>query len=134
MKLRSCLVALVICGCAIAVAGVRKARSSQTSDPVALSPQLYKVRLENSYVRVLEYRSPPGQKEPLHSHPPGIVYSLSDYTIRITDADGRARESNGKTGEVEWRDHTTHASENVGKTDVHVLAIELKMPLGKSAQ
>jgi hypothetical protein len=83
---------------------------------------------------VLEYRSPPGQKEPLHSHPPGIVYSLSDYTIRITDAGSRTKQTDGKTGEVEWRDHTTHASENVGKTDVHVLAIALKMPLGKSAQ
>jgi hypothetical protein len=48
MKLRNCLIAFVIGGCAVAVAGVRKAQPGQLSDPVAPSPQLYKVRLENS--------------------------------------------------------------------------------------
>jgi hypothetical protein len=40
-------------------------------------------------VRVLEYRLKPGEKEPMHSHPAGVVYVL--------------------TGESIWRDPVTHA-------------------------
>lgn len=39
-------------------------------DPVQLSPQYYKVRLDNARVRVLEFRSRPGDKEAMHSPPP----------------------------------------------------------------
>jgi hypothetical protein len=48
------------------------------SDPVKLTPHMYKVRLENAYVRVLEYHSEPGEKEPMHFHPPGVVYYFSE--------------------------------------------------------
>lgn len=40
-------------------------------DPVKLSPQYYKVRLDNARVRVLEYHLKPGEKEMMHSHPEG---------------------------------------------------------------
>ena len=40
-------------------------------DPVKLSPQYYKVRLDNARVRVLEYHLKPGEKEMMHSHPRG---------------------------------------------------------------
>ena len=96
------------------------------SDPVKLSPQLYKVRLENDRVRVLEYRLKPGDKEPMHSHPPGVVYVFSDANFRTTSADGSTSDGPSVAGEVHWRDFTTHAAENIGKTEAHALAIELK--------
>ena len=99
------------------------------SDPVKLTPHMYQVRLENAYVRVLEYHSEPGEKETMHFHPPGVVYTLSDATIRMTDRQGHAEEHHLKAGEVTWRNKTWHASENTGKTELHALAIELKMPL-----
>ena len=40
-------------------------------DAVAVSPQLYKVRLENDRVRVLEFRMKPGQTEPT-ARPPAL--------------------------------------------------------------
>lgn len=43
-------------------------------DPVQLSPQYYKVRLDNARVRVLEFRSRPGDKEAMHSPPPKGSY------------------------------------------------------------
>jgi len=101
----------------------------QESDPVKLSPHMYQVRLENAYVRVLEYRSEPGEKETMHFHPPGVVYYLSDGAMRVTDRQGHTEEHHLNAGEVTWRNKTWHAAENTGKTEVHALAVELKMAL-----
>ena len=108
---------------------LRGEAQEKESDPVKLSPHMYQVRLENAYVRVLEYHSKPGEKEPMHFHPPGIVYALSDATIKLTDGQAHSEEHHFKTGEVSWRNKTWHASENTGATELHVVAIELKMPL-----
>jgi beta-alanine degradation protein BauB len=102
---------------------------TKESDPVKVTPHMYQVRLENAYVRVLEYRSEPGEKEAMHFHPPGVVYSLSDATMVITDREGHTEKHTVKAGEVSWRNKTWHAAENVGTTEIHALAIELKMPL-----
>ena len=79
--------------------GVVTAAEPET-DPVKLSPQLYDVRFENERLRVLEYRAKPGQKEPMHSHPPGVVYLFSDSIMRTTLPDGTTSESPRKAGEL----------------------------------
>lgn len=91
-----------------------------------LSPEYYTVRFENDRVRVLEYRLKPGQKEVQHSHPPGVVYLLADATLQVTDGNGKVSTADGKAGAVSWRDFTVHSAENVGKTEAHAIAIELK--------
>ena len=95
-------------------------------DPVKLSPQYYKVLLDNDEVRVLEFHFKPGEKEPMHSHPRGIVYSLADARIKVSFPDGKTEESAIKNGEARWRDAVTHAVENIGTTEAHVVAVELK--------
>jgi len=99
-------------------------------DPVKISPQYYKVAVDNEYVRVLEYRLKPGQKEPMHSHPCGVVYYLTGAKWKATSADGKVTESETTAGEIIWRDPTTHAAENIGKTEARALAIELKGSCG----
>jgi len=95
-------------------------------DPVKASPQYYEVLLENDQVRVLEYHVKPGEKEPMHSHPGGVVYVLSGGKLRFSYPDGRTEERAAGTGETIWRDPTTHAVENVGDTEAHAIAIDLK--------
>jgi len=95
-------------------------------DPVKQSPQYYTVRIDNDRVRVLEYHLPSGQREPMHSHPPGIVFITGDARLRTTLPDGSASEGSFKAGEVHWRDATTHAAENIGTTEASALAVELK--------
>lgn len=95
-------------------------------DPVKLSPQLYKVLLDNDQVRVLEWRLAPGGKEPMHSHRPGVVYEFGDGEFKVTTPDGKTEISKGEGGTVFWRDDTAHAIENVGSTEGHALAVELK--------
>lgn len=104
------------------------ARIATAQDPVKLSPQYYKVLLENDQVRVLEYRLKPGEKEPMHSHTTGVVYIFGDAKLRTTYPDGRTEETSGAAGEAHWRNPVTHALENVGNTEAHALAVELKHP------
>jgi quercetin dioxygenase-like cupin family protein len=99
---------------------------ASSQDPVAVSPQYYSVRFENDRVRVLEYRLKPGEREETHAHAPGIVYVLSDSTIRTTSPDGTTADRPGRAGEVFWRDATSHSVVNVGPTEAHALAIDVK--------
>jgi quercetin dioxygenase-like cupin family protein len=100
--------------------------TAHAQDPVKTSPQYYKVLLENDQVRVLEYRLKAGKKEPMHSHPAGVVYVLSGAKLKFGYPDGRTEEKAAATGETIWRDPTTHAVENVGDTEAHAIAIDLK--------
>ena len=113
--------------CGAAALSVAFAVTGSDLDPVKQSPQYYTVRIDNDRMRVVEYRLPPGQKEPKHSHPPGFVYSLADAKMKIeTFPDGAWTEHDYHAGDLAWRDAVTHAAENVGTTEVHAIAVELK--------
>ena len=99
-----------------------------TQDPVKQSPQYYKVLLENDQVRVMEYRLKPGEKEPMHTHSSGVVYSFGAAKMRTTYPDGRTQESSGGAGEAHWRNPVTHALENIGTTEAHALAVDVRTP------
>jgi hypothetical protein len=47
----------------------------------------------------------------------------------VTRRHGQTQQRQLKAAEVTWRNKTWHASQNIGKTEVQVLAVELKMPL-----
>ena len=102
--------------------------TARAQDPVKTSPQYYKVLLENEQVRVLEYHLKPGEKEPMHSHPAGVVYVLGGGKLKFSYPDGRTEERGAATGETIWREPTTHAVENIGDTEAHAIAIDLKTP------
>ena len=97
-------------------------------DAVKLSPQYYKVLLENDQVRVLEYRLKPGGKEIMHSHPAGVLYGFGDAKLKVTYPDGKTEEIVATGGEAHWRNPVTHALENVGNTEAHALVVEPKNP------
>jgi quercetin dioxygenase-like cupin family protein len=111
---------------ALAMGAIAAIAEPPSMDPVKLSPQYYTVRLDNARVRVLEYRLKPGGKEVMHSHPEGIVFALGDATVKTTSADGTVTTHPSVKGDVLWRDAVTHSAENVGGTEAHYLAVELK--------
>jgi quercetin dioxygenase-like cupin family protein len=100
--------------------------AAPAQDPATTSPKYYKVLLENDQVRVLEWRLKPGEKEAMHSHPAGVVYELTASKLRITFPDGKTQEASGAAGETFWRGPTTHAIENIGDTEAHAIAIDVK--------
>jgi quercetin dioxygenase-like cupin family protein len=95
-------------------------------DPAIIAPKIYKVLLENDQVRILEVRLKPGKKSPMHSHPAYIIYALSTCKVRFTLPDGKTKEVKMEAGEAAWSDAESHAVDNIGRTEVHVLNIELK--------
>lgn len=77
--------------------------TARAQDPVKTSPQYYKVLLENDQVRV-----------------------LSGAKLKVSYPDGRTEERSATAGETIWREPTTHALQNVGGTEAHAIAIDLK--------
>ena len=99
-------------GAAAAIATVAIAQSDL--DPLRLSPQLYTARFENDCVRAYEYRIKPGVKDPMHSHPRGLVYVLGGGRMRSTSPSGIVSDSDLKTGDLTWRESLSHSLENIG--------------------
>ena len=95
-------------------------------DLLAAEPEQTKILLENERVRVLDVRVAAGQKQQMHSHPDHLVYPLSAYRIRHIAEDGSTSISEREPGEVVWIPAESHAGENVGETECHVLIVELK--------
>ena len=101
-------------------------------DLVTAEPGQAKVLLENERVRVLEVRVGVSQKQALHSHPDHLVYPLSAYRVKHIAVDGRTTIGEREPGEVLWIAAESHAGENVGDTEIHLLIIELKEAAAKA--
>jgi quercetin dioxygenase-like cupin family protein len=99
---------------------------ASAQDPVTVSPKQYRVAFNNDRVRVLDVTLKPGAKSPMHSHPDYIVYAMGPAKVKFTGTDGKTRDVTMKTGECRWIKGESHAAENTGKTDIHVLNIEFK--------
>jgi quercetin dioxygenase-like cupin family protein len=110
----------------VATAVARTQSGDDALDPVRVAPDTHKTAFENTFVRVLEVRIPPGSIEPRHRHPRGLSVYLTDWEVKAT-VDGREPQVNQrKAGTVAWSDPVIHTVQNVGKTAGHVLRIELK--------
>jgi len=101
-------------------------------DPVKVAPKNVKVVFENDRVRVIEVRIKPGEKIPVHSHPANVTIALSDFKGKFVSDNGEPTVKQFKLDTVLWSEPITHASENVGSTEIHAIAIELKEPPKKN--
>lgn len=90
----------------------------------------YKVLLENSCVRVLEYRDEPRQQTHRHHHPAFVLYALGPFERVIHLPGGKEINRRFEAGDVIWSPAQTHIGENVGSTPTHALIVESK-PSGK---
>jgi len=96
-------------------------------DAATVTPKVVKVKLENDRVRVLDYVSDPGDKEDWHSHPAFVVYVVTGGTLRIATPDGKSIDDEFKAGDIRYRQPVTHTTENIGKTQLHAIIVELAM-------
>jgi hypothetical protein len=121
---------LALAAGAIAVAATALAATQSPKDdaldPVRVAADTHKVAFENAFVRVLEVRIPAGKIEPRHRHPHGLSVYFSDWDAKVTNDGQEPRVNQRKTGTSAWSDAVVHTVQNVGKTDGHVLRIELK--------
>ena len=96
-------------------------------DAVKASPANFRLLLENEHVRVVEYALRAGERDQWHTHPPKVSYVASGGTLRITTEDGQSFLTDEKAGSATWMDTLgRHFAQNVGKTPVRIVLIEVK--------
>jgi quercetin dioxygenase-like cupin family protein len=121
---RFVLIAAVTVLVGTAFAGARA--QDDALDPVKVAPNTHKIALENAFVRVLDVHIPPGSIETRHRHPHGLSVYFTDWDAEVT-IDGKPAQVNHRTaGTFAWSDAVVHSVRNVGKSEGHVLRIELK--------
>lgn len=103
-------------------------------DAMVKAPAHHAPLLENGLVRVLDTRVRPGERTPVHAHEwPAALYVLSWSDFVRYDPEGnvlldsRTMATKPATGSALWAGPIgPHYVENVGQTDLHILAVEVK--------
>ncbi len=95
-------------------------------DPVEVSPNSYKVLLENDQVRVLQMDLKAGETDDTHSHPSETVYFVKGSKVKIHLPDGGVVEADIPDGHVMWNEAWTHQVENIGSSDILAIIVEAK--------
>ncbi len=93
-------------------------------DPIGVSPNNYRVLLENDHVRVLEMILRAGEKDEEHSHPAETVYFIKGGKAKIHLPDGQTMEVDLPDGHVMWHEPWTHRVENAGQSDIRAIIVE----------
>jgi quercetin dioxygenase-like cupin family protein len=110
---------------------------SDQLEAMTAAPDHHRVLLENERVRVLDTLVAPGERTALHAHGwPAALYVLSWSDFVRRDAEGQVM-----VDSRDWDDQPTpgqslwipplpaHSVENVGTSDLRLIAVELKAPL-----
>jgi quercetin dioxygenase-like cupin family protein len=108
------------------------ATSLMAQDPLKVSPNDYKLVLENQWVRVLRSQRGPHEKAPMHQHSAHVVVYLTDLHQRVTAPDGKVQEITHKAGDVVYAAAGKHAEENLSDKPLEAVVIELKDGAPKS--
>ena len=120
---------LVVLLLGIAPLAVVGGQSDSSSDAAIVSPDRFKVLLENEHVRVLEYALRPGERDRWHTHPAKVSYVVDGGELRIHLADGTSFLTTEVRGAAQWREALPrHYAENVGTTPVRIVLVEVKTP------
>ena len=106
----------------------------ESLDAMTAAPEHHRVLLENDRVRVLEAWIAAGDTVPMHSHRwPSVIHVISASDFVRYDPQGhvvmdsRTLPSRPKSGDVLWSmPLQPHSIQNVGDTELRVIAIELK--------
>ena len=95
-------------------------------DPLTAYPGNYRVLLENTEVRVLDFQLAPGATEDFHRHPANVAVFVEPVNIRFTFPDGHTGMRVAQPGEVAYSGPVIHASQNLATTRAHGVLVELK--------
>ncbi len=85
-----------------------------------------RIFIDNRKVRVQEVRIRPGHKGPMVARPDRVQYILKGGKQRLHYPNGRTKVQTLKPGTVLWRGKEKYAGENIGKTEIRVIAVRLK--------
>ena len=113
---------LLAVACGLLVGGAAPAQELSKIDTTHVA-----VKLGNDTLQVTEITLKPGQKLALHTHPAYVLYTIHGGTVRIAFQGGKTEDLVWDHGEVLYGDpEGPHTTENVGKTTVKILLVEVK--------
>ena len=95
--------------------------------PEEVSPEVYKVLLENNDVKVLDVTFAPGQSDNLHDHYPVTFYVLEGGKLQVTLSDGTVNEREVPDGFVGHNiEKVRHQVKNIGENSIRLILVERK--------
>lgn len=87
-----------------------------------------KVLLQNAKVRVAEMRVKPGARGDMKERPDRVQYIIRGGKIREHFSHGKTKNHNWKTGMARWQKKNISSTENIGKSEVRFITVQLKSP------
>ena len=99
-------------------------------DAVQVEPTRFKVVFENDRVRVVRLRFGPRERGVMVSHPPRVLVTLTDVSVKLLFADGRTDERGAPAGVAAWLDTETLQTENARTEPLEVVLVEPKSASG----
>jgi oxalate decarboxylase/phosphoglucose isomerase-like protein (cupin superfamily) len=108
------------------------AGTARAQDAAVVAKDHYKILVDNAHVRVVENILKPGEKDAMHTHPAGWYYVTKPGTMKVVHADGKTEMWEAKAGEQGWMEaEGPHTSDNVGKTTMGYVLVEVKSAAAK---
>jgi quercetin dioxygenase-like cupin family protein len=99
--------------------------SANMFDPLDVASNVYKLKMENDRVRVFDVIFKVGDKAVMHHHPDHIVYVREGGKMKLTSQE-KSDILELKAGDAIFLKAQTHEAENIGKTTIALLVVELK--------
>jgi beta-alanine degradation protein BauB len=99
---------------------------ARAQDAFKVEPTHYKLDFENETVQVVNVHYGPHEKSSLHSHPGGVVVTLTPSHLKFTDEHGKVRETRSMAGEARWFPPFKHSVENLGDTPYNAIYVGIK--------
>jgi hypothetical protein len=101
-----------------------------TLDAVRIDPARYKVDFENEIVRVVRLGFGPREKGVMVEHPPRVLATLTDVSVKLVFQDGRTDERGAPAGVAAWLEGETLQTENASDQPLEVVLVEPKSARG----
>ncbi len=99
--------------------------AQESRDAVALDPTHHNVLFENDHVRVFRALASPGDRSPMHTHPPFVFIGLGTGRLRLAPAGASPLIFDVLPEQVLWMENAEHSWEMIAG-QLHVVAVEIK--------
>jgi quercetin dioxygenase-like cupin family protein len=125
--MRKCLtVAALVLTIPFTVDAQQVAQAGRSRDAASIDPAHHQVILENDHVRVVRALVSPGDRSPMHTHPPAVLVSLGTSRSRVTNADGSTGYFDLQPGQVIWGAQPAEHSWQMLAGQLHIVGVEIK--------
>ena len=99
-------------------------------DAIRIDPARYKIDFENEKVRVVRLGFGPRERGVMVEHPPRVLATLSDVSVKLVFQDGSTDQRGAPAGVAAWLEGETLQTENASDQPLEVVLVEPKSASG----